>query len=248
MNLPRKGATAVEAAFIIPVVLLFVFGSVEIVRINVVRHTARNAAYEATRTGIVPGASAQEAIETANEVLAICGINDARIEIEPETIVEATQFVTTKIEIPMNTNSWGVGIFARNMTLSYDTTLRTERSPGIQALAIEEATRDYEESQQPDPPTGNSGSNDGETGSGNSNSGDNSGSNGPGDGQSSPPPPEDNGSGPTNPAPPNPDPNPQPDPQPTPPNNNPTPPTPPTPPNNDGNNNPSPPNPDPILL
>jgi len=241
----RKGATAVEAAFIIPVVFLFVFGGVEVVRVNVVRHTARNAAYEATRTAIVPGASAQDAIDAANEILAICGIRGATVTIEPTTIVEDTQFVTTRIEVPMSSNSWGVGIFARNATLNYATTLRTERSPLVQASAIEETTQAFEESQTDDPANDTTWDNGGdEPADGSSdNASDTDGDSDNDDDSATTNPPDASGSGDGN----EPDQNqtPDPEPEPNPPQDNPNPKSP----GNSGNgSNPSPPKPKPILL
>jgi len=144
----RDGATAVEAAFVIPIILVFIFGGVEIVRLNVIRHTARNAAYEGTRNAIVPGGSADDALVSANEVLSICGIKGADVTVEPANITESTTEVTTRVAVPMATNSWGVGLFARNAILEFETTLRTERSPALQAAAIDDSTDAFEEAEE----------------------------------------------------------------------------------------------------
>ena len=153
----RDGATAVEAAFVIPIILVFIFGGVEIVRLNIIRHTARNAAYEGTRNAIVPGGSADDALVSANEVLRICGIKGAQVTVEPANITESTTEVTTRVAVPMATNSWGVGLFAHNATLEFETTLRTERSPALQAAAIDENTATFEEAPDLLVPTTNEG-------------------------------------------------------------------------------------------
>jgi Flp pilus assembly pilin Flp len=140
----RTGATAVEFALISPILFLTVFASIEFVRANILKHTASNATYVATRSVIVPGGSKEVAIAKANEVLAMAGIRDAIIEISPDEITQETSAVTTKISIPMNSNSWGTAFFMKNRSITSETQLMTERAPIIQAAALP--------SQQPPPP------------------------------------------------------------------------------------------------
>ena len=64
----RHGAATVEFAVVLPLLVLLVFGSVELTRGLMLRHSADNAAYEAARTAIVPGATAEEAITRATEL------------------------------------------------------------------------------------------------------------------------------------------------------------------------------------
>ena len=54
----RAGATAVEFAIVAPIFFLIMLASFEFSRLNVIRHTADNAAYEAARHAMVPGATA----------------------------------------------------------------------------------------------------------------------------------------------------------------------------------------------
>ncbi|MCG8448622.1 MAG: pilus assembly protein [Pirellulales bacterium] len=51
----RAGATATEFAIVAPIFFLFIFVSFEFSRLNVIRHTADSAAYEAARQAMVPG-------------------------------------------------------------------------------------------------------------------------------------------------------------------------------------------------
>lgn len=129
----RKGASAVEFAMIAPLIFLLLFGGIEFIRGNIVRHTANNAAYEAARLVISPGANRSEAVDKAEQILALAGINDATIDIEPNEIDEDTAFVTATINVPMNTNSWGISRLLAGKTLTARVQLRTERSPAIQA-------------------------------------------------------------------------------------------------------------------
>lgn len=142
------GVVAVESALIIPLIFLSVFAGIEFVRLNIIRHTIKNASYEAARAAIVPGAQKETAIEIANQILRISGINNATVTITPNQINEDTTFVGASINVPINSNSWGLGIFLSGMNMSADTTLRTERAPSVQAVAIQELTHPVPE---PDP-------------------------------------------------------------------------------------------------
>lgn len=123
----RRGATAVEFAIVAPVFFILLLTSIEFSRLNVIRHSADEAAYEGARTAMVPGATAAEAIAAANEILDIIGAKDANVEIDPPVIDEDTNEVTVTISIPLNSNGWILPRFTRNRTLERDATLRTER-------------------------------------------------------------------------------------------------------------------------
>jgi Flp pilus assembly protein TadG len=57
----RRGATAVEFALTAPIFFVFLLSAFEFGWLNVIRHTADNAAYEAARAAIVPGATVADA-------------------------------------------------------------------------------------------------------------------------------------------------------------------------------------------
>ena len=65
----RRGATVVEFAIVAPIFFLFLLASFEFGWLNVLRHTADNAAYEAARTAMVPGGTAADAATKANSIL-----------------------------------------------------------------------------------------------------------------------------------------------------------------------------------
>ena len=128
-NKSRNGTTTVEFALIAIVIFSMILGGVEFVRVNMIRHTVNNACYVSTRNVIVPGAQPSEAVAAAYEILAVAGIKDAQVTIEPSVITEGTDFVTTVITVPMNKNSWVSGGFFSDGNLTLRTKLRTERAP-----------------------------------------------------------------------------------------------------------------------
>jgi Flp pilus assembly protein TadG len=123
----RRGAAAVEFALTAPIFFLFLLSAFEFGWLNVMRHTADNAAYEAARTAIVPGASADEARTKANRLLRIVGTRGAQITVTPNPVTTQTKQVTVAIEIPMRRNGLVVPRFTKQTTIRSSSTLRTER-------------------------------------------------------------------------------------------------------------------------
>lgn len=123
----RRGATAVEFAIVAPVFFLILFAMFEFSRVNVLRHTADNAAYEAARRAIVPGATSSDAIAEANRLLTIVGARGASVTVDPPNLGPDTESVTVSVDVPMNRNSLVISKFTNNAVLSSQSTLRTER-------------------------------------------------------------------------------------------------------------------------
>jgi Flp pilus assembly protein TadG len=124
----RRGATAVEFALTAPVFFLFLLAAFEFGWMNVLRHTADNAAYEAARAAMVPGATAAEATAKANGILNVVGARSPKITITPATITTSTKEVTVTIDIPMSKNGLIVPKFSKKSTLHAESTLGTERA------------------------------------------------------------------------------------------------------------------------
>lgn len=123
----RRGATAVEFAIVAPVFFLVLMSMFEFSRLNVLRNTADNAAYEAARAAMVPGATAADATAEANRLLNVVGARGANVTISPNRITRNTEAVTVSIDIPLDRNGWVVPRFTRGRTLTSTSTLRTER-------------------------------------------------------------------------------------------------------------------------
>lgn len=123
----RRGATAVEFAIVAPVFFLVMLAMIEFARLNVLRNTADNAAYEAARVAMVPGATTAQATAEAQRLLNVVGARGARITLDPPTITSATESITVSIDLPLDQNGWVFPRFTASRTLSSQATLRTER-------------------------------------------------------------------------------------------------------------------------
>jgi hypothetical protein len=134
-NSARRGVTVVEFALTFPLLILLVVGLIEFARLSTLRHAADNAAYEAARHVIVPGANVAEAVAEANDLLARAGVRNASISVNPAVIGEETQSVTVQVTVPLAGNSWLPPGLTANRMVVRDTTLRTERVAMVQGQA-----------------------------------------------------------------------------------------------------------------
>ena len=86
----RRGAAAVEFALTAPILFLFFFAALEFGRYNMIQQTANNAAFEAARQCILPGASASDGQTAGLGVLSKVGITGGTVTISPTTITKTT--------------------------------------------------------------------------------------------------------------------------------------------------------------
>src|SRR5262245_25519417 len=121
----HRGATTVEFAIVAPIFFLLMLASFEFSRLNVMRHTADNAAYEAARHAMVPGATATEAVTKANTILRTVGTRGARVTITPTVLGPDVDTVTVQVAVPLDQNGWVVPRFTKGSTITARSTLRT---------------------------------------------------------------------------------------------------------------------------
>jgi Flp pilus assembly protein TadG len=104
--LQRAGAVSVEFAITAPILFLLVFSSIDFARMNVIRHTADNAAYEGARRGIVPGATASDVSATAQAIMSSVSAHDVTINVSPPVIQPDTPQLTVDVDVPADQNGW----------------------------------------------------------------------------------------------------------------------------------------------
>lgn len=129
----RKGATAVEFALVAPLFLLVLFACFEFGKISMVEAIAENAAFRAARDVVVLGATIDESIEEAAGRLAVLGVRNADITVEPSNdgavqteIDDATDTIAVQISIPMADNFIVAG-FLNDFVLEREAVITTER-------------------------------------------------------------------------------------------------------------------------
>jgi Flp pilus assembly protein TadG len=122
----RRGAFTVEFALVASIFFTVLLSSFEFSRLYFARHSLDQAAYEAVRVGIIPGATPQTVSDRANQVLSAMGISPKTITVTPTAFNEKTEKVTVKITCDVSANSWIPSRFFLNPEISATTTLDHE--------------------------------------------------------------------------------------------------------------------------
>ncbi len=103
-------------AICLPVLFLLLFGCYEVARANSLLHAAENAAYEAARIGIVPGATADRCKAQAEFVLQAMGVSKFNVTVTPGKIDRRTESVTVEIDVPLKGNALIAPMFFGSVT------------------------------------------------------------------------------------------------------------------------------------
>lgn len=126
----RKGALTVEFAITAPLVFLLFFGCLELSRMNMIRNTSNNAAFEAARNVIVPGAQSSQAVSVAQALMQTIGVQNATVNITPSTITTQTTSVTVSVSTPLASNLYLSPMFLQGVTIKSTCTMALENLSG----------------------------------------------------------------------------------------------------------------------
>ena len=124
--LARRGASAIEMAFVAPLILLLFFAGIEFSRANMVLNAADFAALEGARLGILPGADSAECEAAARTELDLLGIKNHAVNVEPANILLTTPEVTVTVSIPFDDNLLPMSKYFVGKLLTRSITLRRE--------------------------------------------------------------------------------------------------------------------------
>ncbi len=98
----RNGATTVEFALTVPILFMLVMASIEFSRVNVLINSAKVAASEGARRGIVIGTTADEIEQVVLDELAVVGIGHADVYIKPDVVTDNTDLVAVGVSVPLD--------------------------------------------------------------------------------------------------------------------------------------------------
>lgn len=120
----------VELAIVAPIFFTILFACFEFSRVSLIRNAANNAAYQAARQMMVPGATLSDAQTEANRLLSVLGVTTYTLTVTPNPVTTTTDRVTVHIAIPAKENGWVSAVFSKDLTIQAGSTLYTERDRG----------------------------------------------------------------------------------------------------------------------
>lgn len=122
----NAGVVTVELALVLPLALFITFSLVEFSRVNIIRNTMQNAAYEGARAAIIRGGTAAAASTKANAMLSTISIKNPTVQVIPAVVTNATSQVEVKITVPLGENMWVTPKFFASTTMVKSFTLTRE--------------------------------------------------------------------------------------------------------------------------
>jgi Flp pilus assembly protein TadG len=125
----RRGAAAVEFAFVAPVFFVFVFGMIEYGRMVMVQQVLTNAAREGARIGVLDGSTTSQVTTAVNTYLSNSTISGATVTVNPSPPSSAGygQPVTVTVSISFNQVSWLPSpMFLGGKTMTASSVMRRE--------------------------------------------------------------------------------------------------------------------------
>ena len=127
----RSGVTAVEFALTFPLLFMFTMAAFELSRMSIMRNFAQDAAYDACRFCMVEGATAAEAVQKAQEVLALVGAQGYTVTVNNgQELSTDSENVEVTISIPMEDNVLITSFLCKNRFINSTIVLNKERYVG----------------------------------------------------------------------------------------------------------------------
>ncbi|QDV11804.1 TadE-like protein [Rosistilla oblonga] len=124
----RRGAAVVEFAVVANTLFLVIFTCVEFSRLNLIRNTAQNSAYYGARAAMVSGATAQDAIDTAENLLDAIGAKGVTVTVnDGAPLTSTTEKIVVKVEVKYNKNAFFAPLFIPDHKCVATSNVKAER-------------------------------------------------------------------------------------------------------------------------
>jgi Flp pilus assembly protein TadG len=122
----RRGTTTVEFAFVLPIFIMLVFFFFETWRYQQFQQAVDEAALEAARVAILPGATVAQAQAQGKKLLNGVGAPTATVNVSPNPITQSTDQVTITVSLPYSDVGLFYKYFAKSKVLTSTLTMDTE--------------------------------------------------------------------------------------------------------------------------
>ncbi len=115
----RRGASAVEMAIVLPLLLLMIFGIIEFGRAIMVHQVLVNAAREATRRAVIPGATDAQVMARITNYMNGAGISGYSVTLKIDGTVATLDGSSSSITNAASKSAIGIGISVPHSQVSF---------------------------------------------------------------------------------------------------------------------------------
>ena len=128
----RRGATAIEFALCVPILITFVFGIIEFSRMAQVQHTVREAALEGARAGVALDAVTADVVNQATKITSASRIVNPTITVSPSPIAYTSPTISVTVSANSGQNCWLLRFFTASQPITGTITMTRE----VQAVSV----------------------------------------------------------------------------------------------------------------
>ena len=130
----RRGAAAVEFAFVVSIFIALVFGGIEFSRAMMVNQVITNAAREGARRAVIPGATRAQVATRVDNYLTSANINTYTLvtQVDGVTVTDFStatphSAITVRVDVTYSDVDWGgIGILGSNRVFNGVVVMRKE--------------------------------------------------------------------------------------------------------------------------
>jgi len=122
----RRGATVVEFSICFPILLSFVFGTIEFSRLLQLQHTIRLAAFEGARAGVPLDSTTADVQNRVQSILEVVRISNVQTTITPNPLLYASPTVTVSVSADPAENAWLIWFVTAGHPVTSSITLQRE--------------------------------------------------------------------------------------------------------------------------
>ena len=125
----RRGAAIVEVALTLPVLVLICLATIDTCRVIFVRQSAKLAAFECARIGIIPGVTKTQIDRLCATFMSNRSISQATVGLSVVNLSTLTKgdLLTVTVTVPANSNALSSSWFYRGRTFSESVSILVEQ-------------------------------------------------------------------------------------------------------------------------
>lgn len=123
----RLGIAIVEVALVLPIFVTIALATIDTCRVIYIRHSAKIAAYECARLGIVPGATENDIQAQCDGIMSERGLKDYTVSLSKSlAALNRGELLCVTVSIPADANWFNYSWFYKNSNFDESVTIMAD--------------------------------------------------------------------------------------------------------------------------
>lgn len=128
-GIQRRGAAIVEVALTLPILVLICLATIDTCRVIFMRQSAKLAAFECARVGIIPGVTRTQLEQLCATFMSSRSVSRASVSLSVSDLAMLSKgdLLTVTVTVPANSNALSSSWFYRGRTFSESVSILVEQ-------------------------------------------------------------------------------------------------------------------------